>query len=62
MRRIILPQAIVAMIPPWGNLFIELLKATALVSLITVSDLDLQGQQLEPGDLRARSRSSFWCW
>jgi polar amino acid transport system permease protein len=39
LRRIILPQAFVAMIPPWGNLFIELLKATALVSLITISDL-----------------------
>src|SRR5690349_16940458 len=33
LRRIILPQAFVAMIPPWGNLFIELLKSTALVSL-----------------------------
>jgi ABC-type amino acid transport system permease subunit len=32
------------MIPPWGNLFIELLKSTALVSLITLSDLDLPGE------------------
>ena len=28
LRRIILPQAFAAMIPPWGNLFIELLKST----------------------------------
>lgn len=46
LRRIILPQAIVAMIPPWGNLFIELLKATALVSLITISDLAFKAQQM----------------
>lgn len=46
LRRIILPQAAVAMIPPWGNLFIELLKATALVSLITISDLAFKAQQM----------------
>lgn len=39
MRHIILPQAIVAMFPPFGNLLIELLKSTALVSLITITDL-----------------------
>jgi polar amino acid transport system permease protein len=46
LRRIILPQAFVAMIPPWGNLFIELLKSTALVSLITLTDLAFRAQQL----------------
>jgi polar amino acid transport system permease protein len=46
LRRIILPQAVVAMIPPWGNLFIELLKCTALVSLITISDLAFKAQQM----------------
>ena len=45
-RRIILPQAFIAMIPPWGNLFIELLKSTALVSLITLSDLAFKAQQM----------------
>lgn len=44
LRRIILPQAAVLMIPPWGNLFIELLKATALVSLITIPDLAFKAQ------------------
>jgi polar amino acid transport system permease protein len=52
MRRIILPQAIAAMIPPWGNLFIELLKATALVSLITVSDLTFEAYQLNQATLQ----------
>ncbi|MDX8496080.1 ectoine/hydroxyectoine ABC transporter permease subunit EhuC [Mesorhizobium sp. VK22B] len=46
LRRIILPQAFIAMIPPWGNLFIELLKATALVSLITLTDLAFKAQQM----------------
>lgn len=39
MRRIIFPQALLAMLPPWGNLLIELLKATSLVALISVPDL-----------------------
>jgi len=46
MRRIILPQALVAMLPPWGNLIIELLKGTALVALIAVSDLMFEARQI----------------
>ncbi|MCF6098489.1 MULTISPECIES: ectoine/hydroxyectoine ABC transporter permease subunit EhuC [Mesorhizobium] len=46
MRRIILPQAIAIMLPPWGNLLIELLKGTALVSLISVTDLMFQAKQI----------------
>jgi polar amino acid transport system permease protein len=45
-RRIIFPQALLAMIPPWGNLLIELLKSTALVSMITLTDLAFKAQQL----------------
>jgi polar amino acid transport system permease protein len=52
LRRIVLPQALVAMIPPWGNLFIELLKATSLVSLITLSDLAFKAQQINQNTLR----------
>ncbi len=52
LRRIVLPQALAAMIPPWGNLFIELLKATALVSLITLSDLSFKAQQINQNTLR----------
>lgn len=52
MRRIVLPQAFTAMIPPWGNLFIELLKATSLVSLITIGDLSFKAQQLNQTTLR----------
>lgn len=39
LRIVILPQALVLMLPSFGNLMIELLKATALVSLITLRDL-----------------------
>jgi polar amino acid transport system permease protein len=46
MRRIIIPQAILIMLPPWGNLFIELLKGTALVALIAVTDLMFQVKQI----------------
>lgn len=51
LRRIILPQAFVVMIPPWGNLFIELLKGTALVSMITLGDLAFKAQQLNQNTL-----------
>ena len=34
------------MLPPYGNLLIELLKGTALVSLITLSDITFEVQKL----------------
>jgi len=43
MISVILPQATVRMIPPLGNLMIELLKATSLVSLISLADVTFQG-------------------
>jgi polar amino acid transport system permease protein len=52
LRRVILPQAFVAMIPPWGNLFIELLKSTALVSLITMSDLTFRAKTMNDTTLQ----------
>ena len=39
MRRVILPQAVVGMIPPFTNLLIQLLKSTPLVFTITLIDL-----------------------
>jgi polar amino acid transport system permease protein len=52
LRRIILPQALVAMIPPWGNLLIDLLKTTALVSTITMSDLTFKARTLNDATLK----------
>jgi polar amino acid transport system permease protein len=46
MVRVILPQAIVEMLPSFGTLFIQLLKATAIVSLITVPELTYQAKQI----------------
>ncbi|HYZ07432.1 MAG TPA: ectoine/hydroxyectoine ABC transporter permease subunit EhuC [Pseudonocardiaceae bacterium] len=46
MRRVILPQALVEMIPPFNNLFIQLLKGSALVSLVSLEDLTYQAQQV----------------
>lgn len=49
MFRVILPQAIVEMLPPFNTLFIQLMKATAIVSLITVPEITYQAKQiLEP--------------
>lgn len=46
MRRVILPQAVAGMIPPFNNLAIQLLKSTSLVSLIGVTDLMGEVSQL----------------
>ena len=46
MLRVILPQAVLIMLPSWGNLLIELLKGTALVALISVADLMFQVKQI----------------
>src|SRR5882724_768387 len=53
LRRIILPQALLAMLPPFGNLLIELLKATSLVSLITLTDLTFAGSTMVASTGRA---------
>ncbi len=52
LRFIIIPQALVRILPPAGNLLIELLKTTALVSLITLSDLTFKGMILRAESLR----------
>jgi polar amino acid transport system permease protein len=46
LRHVILPQAIPIILPPYGNLTIEILKGTALVSLITLSDLAFEAQKI----------------
>lgn len=46
LRHVVLPQAIPIILPPYGNLTIEILKGTALVSLITLSDLAFEAQKI----------------
>jgi polar amino acid transport system permease protein len=55
MRRIVLPQALPAMLPPAGNLTIELLKNTALVSTIAVHELTFTAQLLRASTLQTAS-------
>ncbi|WP_405629274.1 ectoine/hydroxyectoine ABC transporter permease subunit EhuC [Streptomyces sp. NBC_00016] len=49
LRLIELPQAWPEMVPPFNNLLIELLKGTALVSVITVADMTFAGNLLRLG-------------
>ncbi len=44
LRHIIVPQAFVLMLPTFGNNAIELLKGTAVVSLISLADMTFQAQ------------------
>jgi polar amino acid transport system permease protein len=44
--RIIFPQAVPFMIPPFGNTLINLAKLTSLASLVTVSDLTFRAQAI----------------
>ena len=39
LRRIIIPQAMRAIVPPTGNQLISMIKATSLVSVIAMADL-----------------------
>ena len=50
--RILVPQALPAILPPGGNVLIELLKNTSLASLITLSEMTFQGQILRAENLR----------
>jgi polar amino acid transport system permease protein len=44
LRYVILPQALVIMLPTFNNNAIELLKGTAIVSLISLADMTFQAQ------------------
>ncbi|MBC3193604.1 ectoine/hydroxyectoine ABC transporter permease subunit EhuC [Pseudonocardia sp. C8] len=46
MRRVILPQAVVEALPPMNNLFIQLLKSSAILSLITVEEVTRQARDV----------------
>jgi polar amino acid transport system permease protein len=55
LRRVLLPQAIALMLPPFGNLIIELMKGTALVSLISLADLTYRAQHI-----RTNTGETLW--
>ena len=47
MRRVILPQALPEMIPPFGNLWIQVLKSSSLLFLIGITELTFEVKQLQ---------------
>ena len=57
MKRIILPQAFLLMLLGWGNLFVEYLKYSSLVSLITITDLMFRAKQIN--DLTFKGTEAF---
>lgn len=52
LRRVILPQAVVRVLPPMASLWISLLKDSSLVSAIAMEELTFRGQSL--GNLTLR--------
>jgi polar amino acid transport system permease protein len=44
MRRVVLPQAVKIILPPYGNIMIMMLKDSSQASTITVAELTLKGQ------------------
>lgn len=44
MRRVVLPQAVKVVLPPYGNIMIMMLKDSSQASTITVAELALQGK------------------
>ncbi|QRP47472.1 ectoine/hydroxyectoine ABC transporter permease subunit EhuC [Amycolatopsis sp. FDAARGOS 1241] len=48
MVRVLLPQAFAEMLPPFNNLFIQLLKSTALLSFISAGEITERGELLRP--------------
>lgn len=63
MRRVILPQALRVIIPPAGNQFISLLKATSLVSVIAGGDLLTAAENISSANLRTIELmlvATFW--
>jgi polar amino acid transport system permease protein len=63
MRRIILPQALRVIIPPAGNQFISLLKATSLVSVIAGGDLLTAAENISSANLKTLELmlvATFW--
>jgi polar amino acid transport system permease protein len=57
LRRVIMPQALVVMLPPFGNLLIEALKATSLVSVIGLTELTFTWKELS--EMTARPDAVF---
>jgi polar amino acid transport system permease protein len=52
MRRVILPQAVKIILPPYGNIMIMMLKDSSQASTITVAELALQGKLIASSNFK----------
>lgn len=52
MRRVVLPQAIKIILPPYGNIMIMMLKDSSQASTITVAELALQGKLIATSNFK----------
>lgn len=55
MRRVVLPQAVRLVLPPYGNVLIMLLKDSSQASTITVAELSLQGKLIASSSFKNTS-------
>lgn len=59
MRRVVLPQAMRRMIPPFTNTFIQFVKYSSLVSVLGVADLTYRAQTVSSATFRPIEAFSF---
>jgi len=52
MRRVIIPQAVKIILPPYGNIMIMMLKDSSQASTITVAELALQGKLIASSNFK----------
>jgi polar amino acid transport system permease protein len=60
MRRVVLPQAVRIVLPPYGNVMIMMLKDSSQASTITVAELALQGKLIASSTSRTPMCSRWW--
>lgn len=63
MQRVILPQALKLIVPPLGNQFVTLIKATSLVSVIAGGDVLTEAQNIAASSYRVVEMlavATFW--
>jgi polar amino acid transport system permease protein len=53
MRRVVLPQALRIVLPPYGNIMIMMLKDSSQASTITVAELALQGKLIASASFKS---------
>jgi polar amino acid transport system permease protein len=59
LRYVVLPQAMRIILPPMGNLTIEILKGTALVSLVGLTDIMQAGRNIRQQQIAAASAADY---